>query len=120
MSSLSLGINKRKERKMKKTYNKLVRDRIPEIIKDSGAHCEYHVATGDELKEALFNKLAEEVREFIEDPCVEEMADIQEVLWGIQDFFNLSEYQILAAVHSKAEDRGRFEEGYILEHVMDN
>jgi len=120
MSSLSLGIIKRKERKMKKTYNKLVRDKIPEIIKDSGAHCEYHVATGDELKEALFNKLAEEVREFIEDPCVEEMADIQEVLWGIQDFFNLSEYQILVAVHSKAEDRGRFEEGYILEHVMDN
>ena len=35
---------------MKKTYNKLVRDKIPEIIKETGARCEYHVATGEDLK----------------------------------------------------------------------
>ena len=113
---LPLGKSK-KEREMKKTYNKLVRDKIPEIIKETGARCEYHVATGEDLKQALYNKLTEEINEFIEDPCIEEMADIQEVLWAIQEYFNLSEYEILTAVHSKAEKRGRFEEGYILESV---
>ena len=53
---------------MKKTYNKLVRDRIPEIIKESGSHCTYHKATGAALEEALLNKLIEEVNEFIQDP----------------------------------------------------
>jgi len=113
---LPLGKSK-KEREMKKTYNKLVRDKIPEIIKETGAQCEYHVATGEDLKKALYNKLAEEINEFIEDPCVEEMADIQEVLWAIQEFYNLSEYEILENVYSKVEKRGRFEEGYILESV---
>ena len=104
---------------MKKTYNKLVRDKIPEIIKETGAQCEYHVATGEDLKQALYNKLTEEINEFIEDPCVEEMADIQEVLWAIQEFFNLSEYEILTTVHSKADQRGRFREGYILRTVKE-
>ena len=102
---------------MKKTYNKLVRDKIPEIIKETGARCEYHVATGEDLKRALYSKLAEEINEFIEDPCVEEMADIQEVLRAIQEFYNLSEYEILENVYYKADKRGRFEEGYILESV---
>ena len=105
---------------MKKTYNKLVRDRIPEIIKESGSHCVYHRATGAELEEALLNKLLEEVNEFIEDPCVEEMADIQEVLWSIQSFYNLSEYALMTAINAKSNERGSFEQGIILEHVSDN
>jgi len=105
---------------MKKVYNKLVRDKIPDIIKDSGAHCMYHIATGAELEEALLNKLLEEVNEFIQDPCVEEMADIQEVLWSIQEFFNLSEYDLMTTINAKSNDRGSFSQGIILEHVSDN
>jgi predicted house-cleaning noncanonical NTP pyrophosphatase (MazG superfamily) len=105
---------------MKKVYNKLVRDKIPDIIKESGAHCMYHVATGAELEEALLNKLLEEVNEFIEDPCAEEMADIQEVLWSIQEFFKLSEYDLMTTINTKSNERGSFSQGIILEHVSDN
>ena len=69
LSPLPLGKSK-KEREMKKTYNKLVRDKIPEIIKETGAQCEYHVATGEDLKQALYNKLTEEINEFIENSWI--------------------------------------------------
>ena len=105
---------------MKKIYNKLVRDRIPAIIKESGSHCTYHKATGTELEEALLNKLIEEVNEFIQDPCIEEMADIQEVLWSIQKFFKLSEYDLMVTINAKSNERGSFDQGVILEHVSDN
>ena len=105
---------------MKKTYNKLVRDRIPEIIKESGSHCTYHKATGTALEEALLNKLLEEVDEFIQDPCVEEMADIQEVLWSIQEFYRMSEYDLMTTINTKSNERGSFSQGIILEHVSDN
>tara|TARA_R100000734_G_C3293751_1_gene85189 strand:- start:209 stop:526 length:318 start_codon:yes stop_codon:yes gene_type:complete len=105
---------------MKKIYNKLVRDKIPEIIKESGSHCAYHRATGAELEEALLNKLIEEVNEFVQDPCLEEMADIQEVLWSIQEFFKLSEYDLMATINTKSNERGSFEQGIVLEYVSDN
>ncbi len=104
---------------MKKIYNKLVRDRIPEIIAENGSQCRYHVASPEELKQALLNKLREEVEEFIEEPYVEELADIQEVLWRIQEVFNITEYEVRDATRQKAKERGIFDEGYILEYVLD-
>ena len=104
---------------MKKIYNKLVRDRIPEIIEENGAQCKYHVATDAEFEQALLNKLREEVEEFIEEPSVKEMADIQEVLWRIQEVFNITEYDVRDATRQKAKERGIFDEGYILEYVLD-
>ena len=106
---------------MKKiTYNKLVRDRIPNTIRENGSRCMYHVATKEELQEAILNKLREEVEEFIEDPCVEELADVQEVLWRIQEVFSITEYEIREATRNKATERGIFDEGYILDYVLEN
>ncbi len=106
---------------MKKiTYNKLVRDRIPKIISEGGSYCRYHTATKEELQEAILNKLREEVEEFIEDPCVEELADVQEVLWRIQEVFGITEYEIREATRNKATERGIFDEGYILDYVLES
>ena len=64
---------------------KLVRDKIPQIIEESGRSCEYHVASHDEYKTRLYEKMREELDEFIEAPCEEEAADMYEVLQAPRD-----------------------------------
>lgn len=62
-------------------YNKLVRDRIIEIIECSGKSYSSRILIRDnEYVESLEQKLREEVEEFLEEPCAEEAADILEVL----------------------------------------
>jgi predicted house-cleaning noncanonical NTP pyrophosphatase (MazG superfamily) len=63
-----------------KRYNKLVRDKVPEIIKKSGKTCKTRQLSDREYRHCLNEKLREEVDEFLESPCIEEIADIIEVL----------------------------------------
>ncbi len=56
-------------------FNKLVRDRIPDIIKQRGGKPITHIADEKEYEEALKLKLHEEVGEFLEKPSAEEAAD---------------------------------------------
>jgi predicted house-cleaning noncanonical NTP pyrophosphatase (MazG superfamily) len=66
-----------------KKYNKLVRDKIPEIIFNTGSTPKVYIANELQYSEHLKKKLQEEVQEFLEDPCVQELADIQEVILSI-------------------------------------
>ena len=66
-----------------KVYNKLVRDKIPEIIKADGKECKTRILSKDEYIAALETKLNEEVAEYQEDKNLEEMADVLEVLQAI-------------------------------------
>ena len=66
-----------------KVHTKLVRDKIPEIIKDSGKTCVTRILSNEEYIAALETKLNEEVAEYQEDKNLEEMADILEVLQAI-------------------------------------
>ena len=68
---------------MKREMNKLVRDRIPEIIQESGAVPVFRTLTGKEYLCALDEKLMEEAREFLSDHSEEEMADLLEVIHAI-------------------------------------
>ena len=54
---------------MKKEYNKLVRDRIPEIIEEAGKNAQVFQVSGKTLQTYAFEKLREEVEEFIANPC---------------------------------------------------
>lgn len=64
-------------------YNKLVRDKIPIIIEESGRKAITHVLSKEEYLAALEVKLNEEVAEYQEDKSIEEMADVLEVLQAI-------------------------------------
>ena len=87
---------------------KLVRDRIPEIIKDSGGDPNCYILTPIEYREALIDKLKEEVDEFIESRTVEELADILEVIKCIY-VANENEYcNVFLIGDQKRRERGSF------------
>jgi|10_taG_2_1085330.scaffolds.fasta_scaffold02054_4 predicted house-cleaning noncanonical NTP pyrophosphatase (MazG superfamily) len=98
-----------------KRHEKLVRDKIPQIIEAAGKNCRYRICDGDEFRDSLFNKLVEEVGELIADPCTEELADIYEVLEAISAEFKLS--SAYADQIAKRVTKGAFEHKIILEWV---
>ena len=65
---------------MKTEYHKLVRDRIPEMIKKQGETPVLRILEEEEYLEALDRKLEEEIREYQEDKSLEELADVLEVI----------------------------------------
>ena len=67
---------------MTKVYNKLVRDRIPEIIKASGAECKTIILSDEEYLKMIDKKLDEELCEYHKDQTVEELADLIEVIYA--------------------------------------
>lgn len=99
------------------TYNKLVRDKIPEIIKESGKEFEIRIASSEEKKELLEKKLSEEVNEYMEDKNLLELADIMEVLFGLADSLGYSEEELIAMRDKRRAERGGFKEGIVLEWV---
>ncbi|AGX42907.1 nucleoside triphosphate pyrophosphohydrolase [Clostridium saccharobutylicum] len=100
-----------------KIYNKLVRDKIPEIIKRSGKECDIKIVSKEEKYEFLELKLQEEVSEFLQDKNLEELADVMEVLFGLADSLSYSEEELLKARDKKNEERGGFKNGIVLESV---
>lgn len=100
-----------------KIYNKLVRDKIPEIIEKNGKKSHCHIADEKEYLETLKAKINEEVEEFYETPCIEEMADILEVLRALGDHYGFSEDEIEKARLEKNRKRGAFKKRIILEKV---
>ena len=102
---------------MNKIYQKLVRDRIPEIIEKDGKEFSVHQVKGDRLKDYAMKKLQEEVQEFVEDPCAEEAADIMEIFYFICHRMGIKDSEIMAQTTSKRIIHGGFEMGYILEWV---
>jgi len=93
------------------TYEKLVRDKIPERLDAKGIPYEKRIASDDEYRAELIKKLKEEAEEF-QDGSIEELADVLEVLQALQ---MLPEYADVAQVQArKREERGGFSERFIL------
>lgn len=104
---------------MIKIHNKLVRDNIPAIIEESGKKAKYRVLDQNEYKQALKEKLLEEVNEFLaaKTPTEmgEEIADIEEVVSCLCLAFNITNsYDVRMA---KLKSRGSFQKRYFLESV---
>lgn len=100
-----------------KTYNKLVRDLIPQVIRQSGKECEIEVAPKEKRSALLEAKLMEEVNEYLEDKNLEELADVMEVLFGLAANLGYSEEDLLNKREEKLKERGGFKEGIVLKGV---
>ncbi len=100
-----------------KVYNKLVRDRIPEIIKSEGRNVKVKILNDEEYRSELNKKLQEEVKEYIEDNNVEELTDIVEVIYGILGSMGVSIEEFEKVRKDKAEKRGAFKEKIFLQEA---
>ncbi len=104
-----------------KKYNKLVRDKIPEIIRLEGRCPVVRKADEQEYWHKLVEKLAEEVHEFARaeniDERKEELADVLEVVRAIACHLKCDENELEVLRIKKAEERGGFEGRVILDQV---
>lgn len=97
--------------------DKLVRDRIPEIMEKNGQQFIGYVADENEYKNRLLEKLIEESQELQEAKSEEELADVLEVIEAIYLAFNFSKEKIEQIKKDKKDKRGGFEKAYILEKI---
>lgn len=100
-----------------KVYNKLVRDKIPQVIEEDERRCETSIVPKEQLLPLLEDKLKEEVNEFMQDRNLEELADIMEVVFGLAENLGYSEEELLKKREEKKEARGGFKEGVFLKTV---
>lgn len=98
---------------------KLVRDYIPQIIHEDNRDCQwYKIETKDQHVAFLKEKMAEELDEFIADPCEDEAADMFEVFLALLKINDISFEDVVDASYVKKLERGGFEEGIVLTKVV--
>ena len=102
---------------MKQTYNKLVRDKIIDIIISNGETPKSRVLSDEEYLEELHRKLFEEANEFIEEDSPEEMADLLEVVYSIAKLKNIDLNEVERIRKEQRQKRGGFENKIYLETV---
>ena len=104
---------------MERIYNKLVRDNIPNIIKEKGEEPITRILSDEEYKKELEKKLNEEYQEVLEasgSERVEELADMLEVIKALGEL----EHTTLDIANTKSIKRGAFKDKIFLEKVIDN
>lgn len=100
-------------------YNKLVRDRIPEIIENSNKTPHTRILDSNEYLTELDRKLDKECAEFHKDKNIEELADIMEVVYALASAIGSSPSELERVCKKKADKRGRFKQKIFLEKVDD-
>lgn len=123
---------------MKKRYNKLVRDKIPGLIKDKGKEVKCHKATVAEFMDKLVLKILEEASEVAQASAhcdivsgkpdvsdeefdkaktdvIEELADLEEVLDVVKKWFDITDDRVLMMKEQKRREKGSFDTHTILD-----
>lgn len=97
-----------------RTYNKLVRDKIPEIIRNQGEEPLIGILDEEEYKEHLNTKLDEEISEYRENKDIEEMADVLEVLFALNEAEGHTKEELFSVYEQKHKERGGFSDRIFL------
>ncbi len=103
-------------------HEKLVRDRIPEIIERAGKTATWRELRDAEFRVALKAKAVEEAQELFDatdDTLLSELADLEEVVETILTAYGYSRDELEAVRETKNEDRGAFARRLFLEAVSD-
>ena len=105
---------------MTRKHNKLVRDRIPEIIEASGRICVTEILSDEDYLLMVDAKLDEELAEYHADQNIEELADLMEVIRAcvVARGYSVEELEQVRA--EKAAKRGGFEKKILLKKVREN
>lgn len=108
----------------KKTYNKLVRDKIPEIIADNGSTSKIRILNQQEYLEALLEKMVEEAVEVKEagsnrESLIKELGDVKEVMLAIMKIKDIQSDEVDLIRSNRKVERGAFEKRIFLEHTED-
>lgn len=100
------------------TYNKLVRDKIPEDIdREHGRKCKYRILDNKEYLKELNRKVLEEANEFIEENSIEELGDLMEVINAIMRLKGYSMEEVSEVMKIKEKKKGTFNNKIFLEYV---
>lgn len=102
------------------SYGKLVRDNIPEIIKQNGEEPIIRILSKAEYKIELKKKLLEECKEVLEakdQNRIEELADLLEVMIALGKIQGNTFEDIIKICESKRIRRGSFDQMIYLENV---
>jgi len=105
---------------MIRTYNKLVRDYIPEIIQSAGKSCTAEVLSDEDYLRMIDAKLDEELAEYHESGSMEELADLLEVIYAAASARGSSPGELEQIRVKKAQERGSFNRKILLKEVMEN
>ena len=95
-------------------YNKLVRDKIPEMIRAQGETPHIRILEDEEYTAHLEAKLDEEVGEFHRDRNLEELADILEVVYALTEDLGHTQQELETVYNRKHEARGGFRDRIFL------
>ena len=98
-------------------YNKLVRDKIPEIIEASGKTCETGILSDEEYLQMLDKKLDEELAEYHQEQNIEELADLLEVLYATAKARGYSIEELEQLRVKKQKRRGGFDKKILFKSV---
>jgi predicted house-cleaning noncanonical NTP pyrophosphatase (MazG superfamily) len=104
-------------------YNKLVRDRIPEVIESTGKKFTTRILNNEEYITELKNKSFEELEEYVQtknnEDAIEELADLLEIIHALAEYHGASIEKVEEVRKVKAEKRGGFKEKIFLIEVED-
>lgn len=88
--------------------NKVIRDKIPEIIRSSGRECTLKSLDDETFLPELEKKLHEEIDEYIDSQDVEELVDIMEVVYRIAQLRGYSKAELERIRMQKQVNKGAF------------
>ncbi|MDH8000851.1 nucleoside triphosphate pyrophosphohydrolase [Bacillus cereus] len=103
------------------TYNKLIRDKIPQIIKANGKTPTTRILPEEEYIKEICKKTEEELTDYLEattkEHKLEELSDLLELLKALAEYEGTTLEEIDKIRKKKAEERGGFQNRIFLKDV---